>query len=65
VVYILYRILVERMQVCHSEIISVQWHIPSKYLSEMSRKSDVVNNVILHIWVCIKFLALYVDTSWC
>jgi len=64
VVYIFYRILVERMQAYHSER-SVQWHIPSKYSSEMSQKSDVVNDFILHIWVYIKFLVLCVGASWC
>jgi len=41
------------MQAYHPERGSVQWHIPSKYSSEMSKKSDVVSDFILHNWVMV------------
>jgi len=51
------------MQAYHSERRSVQWHILSKYSTEMSQKSDVVSDFILHYWIHI--LVFCVGASGC
>ena len=67
VVHVFHRILVERMQVYDSKRKFVQWHIPSKYSSEMSQKSDVVSDFSISTsgFACHGVAYIYIGASWC